>query len=72
MINIEYIEDNIKDILKNIESKDIYERDKLIAIDIFLHKREHEPKESMELDSDTIFYRRTTLFCSQRNISHFI
>lgn len=45
MINIEYIEDNIKDILKNIESKDIYERDKLIAIDIFLHKKEELHKE---------------------------
>ena len=45
MADIEYIENNIEDILKNIESRDINERDKLIAIDIFLHKKEELYKE---------------------------
>jgi len=45
MTDIENIKNNIKYILNNIELKDIPERDKLVALDIFLHKREDLHKE---------------------------
>lgn len=45
MTDIENIENNIEYILNNIELKDIPERDKLVALDVFLHKREDLHKE---------------------------
>lgn len=45
MTDIEHIKNNIEYILNNIELKDIPERNKLVALDIFLYKREDLHKE---------------------------